>query len=570
MSSVQVAVKGPYITVRSPFAMKDLCRQIPQGRWEPEAKVWQYPADKLTAKSIREVFHGFAVEWDPEAERLVFDELLMAKVKAHTDAAGLPPIPKTKTEAWGHQKQAFWFAFHKPAAALAMDMGTGKSKVAVDLCVNRNHRRVLIACPLSVVEEWPRQFARHAAEPYTVLALTRGPAVVAKAHRAAMAVKRAEIEGKSIAVVINYDSLWRDPFGEWAMDADFDCVILDEIHRIKSAGGKASMYCSRLGDVVEYRLGLSGTPMPHSPLDVYGQFRFLDKSIYGTNFMRFKHAYAITQPIGHVRGAEQVVGYRNLNDLHRRFYSIAFRVGKEVLDLPEFHHIEKICRLSDKATRLYKDVEDELIAEVGQGVVTAKNALVKLLRLQQITSGFVPVEYETEDEGKVDTRLVTEAVDDAKESLLEDLLEDMEPDEPVVVFCRFRRDLDAVSRVAAKLERKYAELSGRANHLTSWQEGESTILGVQIQSGGVGINLTRSRYAIYYSMGYSLGDYEQSLARIHRPGQTRPTTYFHLIAEGTVDEEVYKALRARKNVVEAVLQGLVEGGDVATQEELPL
>jgi SNF2 family DNA or RNA helicase len=92
--------------------------------------------------------------------------------------------------------------------------------------------------------------------------------------------------------------------------------------------------------------------------------------------------------------------------------------------------------------------------------------------------------------------------------------------------------------------------------LERWQAGDAVILGVQIQSGGVGIDLTRAAYAVYYSLGFSLGDYEQSLARLRRPGQTRCIRYYHLVAPGTVDQQVYAALKERRSVVEAVLQNL--------------
>ncbi|MFA5378725.1 MAG: helicase-related protein, partial [Dehalococcoidia bacterium] len=104
--------------------------------------------------------------------------------------------------------------------------------------------------------------------------------------------------------------------------------------------------------------------------------------------------------------------------------------------------------------------------------------------------------------------------------------------------------------------RTYAELSGRGNDLQAWQEGKFDVIGVQIQAGGVGISLVRARYCVYYSMGYSLGDYEQSLARVHRPGQKQNVTYIHLVATGTVDEKVYKALQKRKQVIEDLLEGV--------------
>jgi SNF2 family DNA or RNA helicase len=126
----------------------------------------------------------------------------------------------------------------------------------------------------------------------------------------------------------------------------------------------------------------------------------------------------------------------------------------------------------------------------------------------------------------------------------------------VVVFCRFRSDLEDVAAVARELGREYAEVSGERKDLERWQRGDAVILGVQMQSGGVGIDCSRAAYAFYYSLGFSLGDYEQSLARLRRPGQTRCVRYYHLVCEGTVDAQVYAALRERRHVVEAVLQRL--------------
>jgi SNF2 family DNA or RNA helicase len=98
------------------------------------------------------------------------------------------------------------------------------------------------------------------------------------------------------------------------------------------------------------------------------------------------------------------------------------------------------------------------------------------------------------------------------------------------------------------------ELSGAKRGLAKWQKGGADVLVVQIQSGAEGIDLTRAHYAIYYSLGFSLGGYEQSLARIHRPGQKSKVTYYHLIVDKSVDVKVYKALKNKKKVIDAMLE----------------
>ena len=124
-------------------------------------------------------------------------------------------------------------------------------------------------------------------------------------------------------------------------------------------------------------------------------------------------------------------------------------------------------------------------------------------------------------------------------------------DEPIVVFCRFHHDLDAVREVCGPETR---ELSGRRNELAAWQAGEGRVLAVQIQSGSVGVDLTRAAYCVWYSVGWSLGEFDQAKARVHRPGQTRPVTYVRLIAKDTIDERIFAALAARRDVIESLLK----------------
>ena len=438
------------------------------------------------------------------------------------------------TASWQHQREALSFVKDKPGSMLAMEMGTGKSKVAIDLMDAQDYRRVLILCPLSVVAGvWPGELTKHSRAPWTVLPLAHG-SVKDKQAQAEMALASAE----RVAVVINYESAWREPFGSWAKKQKWDLVVMDESHRCKSPGGVASRYCSRLSDRIPQRLALTGTPMPHSPLDIYAQYRALDKGIYGTSYFRFKSRYAVMGGWSN----QQVVGYRHQEELQEKFYSIAYRVeAADVLDLPPLLTVNRMCELAPQARKLYRTLERDFIADLDEGRITAVNALSQLLRLQQVTSGYA----RTEDGRDVE-------VDTTKAELLADLLEDMGK-EPVVVFARFKHDLQVVHRAAGKLERPSYEISGERKELSLWNE-EGGVLAVQIQSGGLGIDLTKARYAVYYSLGFSLGDYLQSRARLHRPGQERPVEIIHLIASQTVDEKVMAALAAREQVVENIMR----------------
>jgi SNF2 family DNA or RNA helicase len=417
---------------------------------------------------------------------------------------------------WQSQIAAAKWAARLPAAMLAKDMGTGKSLTAL-LSLN--------------------------AGPLHPVLLVEGSSA-ARAKRLRGEAMRAGKRG--VCAIMNYDSVWRGDLAKAVSETSWDAIILDESHRIKSPGGKASRWLAKLGEKHPQakRLCLTGTPIPHSPLDFYGQFRFLNPQVLGGSFVNFRRRYAECD----ARFPSQVKRWLKQDELAERTDPYIWRVKiDDVLDLPVAMHEVLPVPLDGKAARYYRDLERDMTAEIDAGTVTASNALTKLLRLQQATGGYA----RTDEAGTV-------LIDGmpSKIATLEDRLGDLSELEPVVVFCRFRTDLNEVGAMARRLGRTYAELSGEQNQLAAWQGGHATIIGVQIQSGGAGIDLSRSAYCFYYSLGFSLGEYEQSLARLRRPGQTRCVRYYHLVTQGTVDEQVYGALRERRNVVDAVLTKL--------------
>jgi hypothetical protein len=184
-----------------------------------------------------------------------------------------------RTSPWMHQRSGVDFVKELYGhgycgAMIAAEMGTGKSAMTVYLCAEQGFQLILILCPLRVVQVWGPQFAAHSTVPFMVVQLDDSFASVrAKRDEAERQIRLAKARGVPVVIVINYESAWRSPFAEWALRQRWDLVAGDELHRCKAPGGKASRYLARLGDVAQFRLGLSGTPMPHSPLDVYGYFR---------------------------------------------------------------------------------------------------------------------------------------------------------------------------------------------------------------------------------------------------------------------------------------------------------
>lgn len=547
--TVKVRVDGDKIRIASPYRLKDTIKAIPGAAWDKQQRTWTLPATPTAATRLTDALNGEQKRGSRDFVDLLERGREAEQAATHKTADTLPDVAHSKTSAWHHQRQAFWFARELDAAALFMEMGTGKSKVVADLFVERDVAAALILCPRNVLGVWPREFRVHAGADYRVVVPDRRRTVAERTQEIRDAVDHAERTGERVVVAVNYEAAWRDPLGDYLTGRDWDAVVLDESHRIKAPGGRASKFAGQLSKRGRLRYCLTGTPMPHSPLDIYAQYRFLDPGVFGTSFARFRNHYAVMGGYG----GKEVLGYQREDELAENMYRLAIHIGEDVLDLPDYHHVVQPVDLEPKARKAHDQMDAAMVAAVEDGIVTADNALVRLLRLQQTTSGYLPLDDEDADRDEPEIRHVGTEKRDA----LADRLTDIDPDEPVVVFCRFTHDLDAVEHVADELGRPYGELSGRRrdalNDDAELAEGVK-VAGVQIQSGGVGIDLTRAAYAVYYSIGYSLGDYDQSLKRVHRPGQGRPVTYIHLVATGTVDETVYEALRDRKSLVAGVMQ----------------
>lgn len=457
-------------------------------------------------------------------------------------------------ERWKNQEEALNFALVHPQCMLDMDMGTGKTRVAIDAAFARdNVRKVLVVCPKAVVPVWRENLKKFAPDSgWSCWDLQKG-SVKAKAESMAEFLK---VRADKMFVIVNYDSVWRKEMGDLVLKSDFDMVILDESHRAKAAGSKVSKYLAMLGRRVWYKMCLSGTPMANSPLDVYGQYRFLDQRIFGTNHYLFLQDYAI------MGGPDRnfVVGYKNQQDLYKKFNSIAYHckmsdIASRIKLPPSLPTTNRRVDIPAKDRKVMKQLAKEFVAECGDGShVVVNNVLTKLLRMQQICSGFCIVQESVFDDGMI------QELNTSKEDALSDMLTDIDVSDSVVVFCQFRHDLEAIRRATQKTGRTYFELSGSANTLSEWKECGGGVIGVQVQAGAEGVDMTKANHAIYFSVPHSLALYNQSKARLYRPGQSRPVSFCHLIAEGTVDESLFKSLERKEDIIDSIKAGTFDLG----------
>jgi SNF2 family DNA or RNA helicase len=552
MTWANISIKKDSLFVEgNTFDVKDALKRIPGSCWKGTQKAWTFPRSPMSASRLRDVLstHNIRINGSTGFEKLLsIHERITTIAAAKKDALDLSPIPITKTKPWLHQLRAYHFARELESCMLAMDMGTGKSKVAVDLICNHETEKpvqAIIACPRYVVPVWPRQFDFHAGREVVICAPDHG-AVPKRLERIIDEQRRAVALRLPFVGVINYEMTLNENVQNFLVNQEWDFGICDESHRIKAPSGIVSRFIRGMfRRHCKQRLALSGTPMPNNPLDIWAQYYFLDPGIFGTSYHKCRMQYAICDEWG------KPVQWMNEREMHDLIYSIAYRVSSDVLDLPEELHIERTCEFEDSAKKIYRDMKNKMIAELDNGVLTAANAGVKLLRLRQITSGHLPKDEENpKDRVEIST---------AKRDLFAQVIEDLPIHEPIVVFCQFHPDLDNVTKVAQDQGRTTAELSGRMRDQSehkAWEQGERDVLVAQIDAAREGIDCTRARYAIYYSLGYSPGVYEQSKRRLLRPGQTRNVMYYHLLVENSVDALVYRALEQKKDIIDYILEDL--------------
>ena len=232
------------------------------------------------------------------------------------------------------------------------------------------------------------------------------------------------------------------------------------------------------------------------------------------------------------------------NEFLERMHSIAFRVRKdECLDLPDVTEEIRMVDLEPDAAKLYAQIEEESYAEMQNSEVTAGNVLTRILRLSQITGGFLK-----DDDGNVTQ--VSQSKLDALSDIIDSL---MEEDEKLVIMGRFVAELDAIEEMLKKKKIGYAVVRGgiadRSDQVSRFQNSPDCRVFVgQLQAAGMGITLTAASTMVFYSLDYSMANFDQAKSRTHRMGQKNRCLYIYLTARNTIDGKVLRALKEKQDL----------------------
>jgi hypothetical protein len=633
---------GPIYLHPTPFAMREQIEAIP-GRQRSRAHHrdgdhWTFPWTPATADSLLRTLAPYAPKVSAGVQALAAEHAAMLAARAVlSDDAAVPDYDgagHVNMRLWTHQARFVEFGEKAAALCFAVKMGGGKTGATIALANRVGASRVLIVAPDKVRPVWARESRERSSIAWHVEDGTRpkrrGKGRVdlpqdERVARATFVLADCDCGAPVHAFVVNYEALSQPVWQRWAPPVQIDLLVFDEAHRLKNPVAKIKRKTKGMtkedlakraarphatytmsGQAAVWRkrfaaraVGLTGTPFPQHPWDIFGLYRALDPGIFGESWSAFEEEFCEKD-----RGGKFPVRLKKdkIGEFAAKVMSIMYRPTVD-LQLPPATDYVRVLELEDSARRHYDQLDTELwtdltalleqqrrgrlgqpaLRDVGESdgapvELTAANILSKMLRLQQLTGGTLrgdavagpdgrPVEGPAVRVSRVKAQALAEVMADVGcVAGRRDATGAPLAPEPVVVFTRFTPDLEAVREVVEAAGLRYAEISGRRNDgldADARMNPDADVVGVNIQAGGTGIDLTRACTVVWYSIGYSVSGFDQAYARVLRPGQTRPVLNVHLQVADTMDEAIYTAIDQRRAAIAQVLRA---GG--ATPEEV--
>ena len=457
-----------------------------------------------------------------------------------------------KTTPYEHQREALIQGADENNFAYFMEMGTGKTKVAIDnacyLFQQKKVTHVIVVAPNSVYRNWIKEIKTHSPNNYFITM-----------HKSRDVEFTDPRDSGLYWHLINVESFSRDAGVKSVADiiknyGRSTMMILDESTTIKNRSAKRTKTLCKLGKLVQYKRILTGSPITKSPLDLYTQCEFLnpDLLVFGSYFT-FRARYAVMQEV-QANGRAMLFPkyYTNLDELEKKLKGFSYRVKKEnCLDLPAKIYSMRSVQMLPEQKEDYLRLKKNAWAIIQDEEVSFANKLTEILRLHQVVNGFVGT-----DGGEI-----KEYKKCPKMKELHAVLEEV--DGKVIIWANY---IHNIQRIINELSTKYGKESvvsiygaisteDRQIAVNKFQCDSNVGLFVGNHStGGYGLTLTEAKHVVYFSNNYNLEVRQQSEDRAHRIGQTSNVNYIDLICEKTIDEFVISALK-KKIVISAETLG---------------
>lgn len=483
------------------------------------------------------------------------------------------PDYQFKSTPFAHQLEEFERSRDQPSRALFWEQGTGKTKPTIDTAAWLFERgeidAVVVVAPSGVHRNWlTDEIPTHLPERVVRRSKSYIWDTKRAANKSAIAEQDALAKHRGLAwLFMSYDAVMTDRGKTflWRVLRSRRCLyVLDEGHYIKTPGSKRSKRLVASGRYAPYRRLLTGTPISTGPFDIYTQVKFLDETFWAQHSLdsypvfKFKFgewytAAEFKRDHDYDPKYDKLIGYKNLDQLKSHVDTVGSRVTKDdALDLPAKLYTRRYFTLSPEQSALYTQIRDEYAAETESGgIIDAELAIVRLLRLQQIVSGYVGVEGLEEPYELIGPKnpLVDEVVD---------LCNSIH--RPGIIWCRFTRTIDLLMERLGKSAIRYdgtLDEDEAERSKVAFQSGDAQWFIGNAQKGATGLTLVQAKFVLYAENSFRFVDRVQSEDRAHRIGQTDQVEYIDF--EGrlpgdrpTVSQHIIKNLRGKRDIASQI------------------
>jgi superfamily II DNA or RNA helicase len=439
------------------------------------------------------------------------------------------------TALFRHQTQAVEKLAPLTVGGAFMEMGTGKTRVAIELAHRRRRRLsgVVWFCPVSLKATIRHEIHKHTAD--SAVYVFDDNTTIRSLPRADWYIVGIESMSSSDRTVLAANAI----IDEHSM------VVVDESSKIKNHDANRTRRITSVGGKARYRMILTGTPVSQGVEDLYAQLRFLSPEILGYNSY---YSFAANHLEYHPDYPGMVVRAHNTAWLAAKLQPYVYQVTKDEagLDLPRKVHEARYFDMTYEQRELYERAKYELLMMLPDDEIDSYAIFRLFGALQQITSGFWNRDGEViaVDHDRLGTALA--AVDS------------IPPEAKVIIWCKYLRSLHAL---AGALRAEHGEESvalyygdlneqEREAELNRWRSEARFLVATQ-STGGYGLTLNEAHHVLFYENGFSYAERLQAEDRCHRIGQEHRVTYVDVTCERSIDTRIQQALDSKENFAAA-------------------
>lgn len=466
----------------------------------------------------------------------------------------LPKGFEFKTEPYSHQVEGLKYGLANNYWFLGDEQGLGKTKQAIDIAVARKikygYKHCLIVCGVNGLKwNWRNEIITHSNEGSCILGQKEknGKVKIGSTNDKIKDLKLL-LENKipTYFLITNVESFRNEEFSKLVKELCdkkiINMCVADEMHKMKNPTAQQTK--GFLKCLPECRIGMTGTPLMNTPLDLYVILRWLGYENHA--FYSFKKHYCIMGGYG----GYEVVGYQNLEQLTSQVNAIMLRrLKSDVLDLPEKTYIDEYVEMEGKQATLYNEVRAGIATALATGELDITNPLAVTIRLRQ-TTGYPGI-------------ISDEIKDSAKLDRMEDLVEEaISNNKKIVIFSNWTQMTDEIYRRLYGKNYGVSVITGntkdevRQSVVNLFQNSSNcNVLIGTVGAMGTGLTLTAGSVVIFVDEPWNKALYEQAVDRCHRIGQSNNITIYNLLTKDTVDERIHNMIYKKGLMSDFIIDG---------------